>query len=149
MENHKTYGLTNKQGDIINDLPIVNDVSGVYLYTMNSKLDNEFIAIMDDLIGLSDSLLSKWLNITPRTLRNYKNKKNLTLKGNLKEHIVLILSLYKHGTDVFGNALDFEQWLSSKNPLLDNMAPSAFLNTSSGIQLIDNRLSAIEFGENV
>lgn len=149
MEEMITYGLSNKQENIINDLPIVSDVSNVYLYTTHSQLDKEFIAILDRLIGLGDALLSKWLNITTRTLRNYKNKKDLVLKGNLKEHIILILSLYKHGTDVFSSVKDFEQWLSSKNPLLDNMAPSEFLNTSSGVKLIDDRLTAIEFGGNV
>lgn len=44
---------------------------------------------------------------------------------------------------------DFELWLSQKNYLLDNRAPEDFLETISGIKFIDNRLTAIEFGENV
>lgn len=149
MEDRITYGFNNKQENIINELPVVNDVSGVYLYTTQSQLDHEFIAILDQLIGIGDTLLSKWLNITPRTLRNYKNKKELILKENIKEHIVLILSLYKHGITVFEDVKGFEEWLSSKNPFLDNMSPSEFLNTSSGVKLIDDRLTAMEFGGNV
>ena len=43
----------------------------------------------------------------------------------------------------------FETWLTLQNPLLDNRAPADFLNTISGIQFIDSRLTAMEFGENV
>ena len=105
--------------------------------------------LLDSIIGLNDSVLSDWLNITPRTYRNYKQNTDVVLKGNVKEHIVLLLSLYKHGVEVFGNTPDFEHWLTEKNRLLDNEAPYSFLTTVSGIKFIDNRLTALEYGENV
>ena len=144
-----TLSLNNRQKKIIEEIPSVGDFSNVYFYTATAKFDVEFISILDRIIGLSDIILSKWLNITPRTFRNYKNNSELILKDNTKEHIILILSLYKHGVEVFDNVESFEQWLSRKNYLLDNRAPVDFLGTISGIRLIDNRLTAIEFGENV
>jgi uncharacterized protein (DUF2384 family) len=141
--------LNSKQKRIIDEIPSVGDFSNVYFYTVKSNQDTEFIAILDRIIGRNDTILSKWLNITPRTFRNYKNNDKLVLKDNIKEHIILILSLYKHGIEVFGNVEDFELWLSQKNYLLDNRAPEDFLETISGIKFIDNRLTAIEFGENV
>lgn len=140
--------LNNKQKKIIEEIPSVGDFSKVYFYTVKSKLDFEYIIILDKIIGLNDSVLAKWLNITPRTFRNYKNNSELILKDNIKEHIILILSLYKHGIEVFDNAENFELWLSKKNYLLDNRAPVDFLETISGIKFIDNRLTAIEYGEN-
>lgn len=144
-----TLSLNNKQRRIIERIPSVGDFSNIYFYTINSKSDFEFISILDRIIGLSDNILSKWLNITPRTFRNYKNNSELVLKDTVKEHIILILSLYKHGIDAFDNVENFELWLSKKNYLLDNRAPVDFLETISGIKFIDNRLTAIEFGENV
>ncbi|MEG0984268.1 MbcA/ParS/Xre antitoxin family protein, partial [Algoriella sp.] len=91
---------------------------------------------------------SKWLNITTRTYRNYKTK-DVSLKDNTKEQIVLLISLYKHGLDVFMTKEDFEHWLTTPNILLDNKAPMDFLDTVSGLKFIDNRLTAMEFGENV
>ena len=44
---------------------------------------------------------------------------------------------------------DFEHWLTTPNILLDNKAPMDFLDTVSGLKFIDNRLTAMEFGENV
>lgn len=144
-----TTSLSNKQKKIIEEIPMVGDFSNIYFYTVKSKQDSEFISILDRVIGMSDTILSKWLNITPRTFRNYKNNNELVLKDNIKEHIILILSLYKHGIEVFDTSENFEKWLSKKNYLLDGRVPFDFLETISGIKFIDNRLTAIEFGENV
>ncbi|ADQ16483.1 antitoxin Xre/MbcA/ParS toxin-binding domain-containing protein [Leadbetterella byssophila] len=141
--------LSLKHKRIIEGIPSVGESAHVYLYTVKSKLDAEYISILDHLIGMSDTTLSKWLNITPRTFRNYKNNSALVLKDNIKEHIILILSLYKHGIEVFGSVENFEKWLMEKNPLLDHQAPSDFLETISGITFIDDRLTAMEYGENV
>ncbi|MCB9034084.1 MAG: DUF2384 domain-containing protein [Chitinophagales bacterium] len=144
-----TVQLNTKQRKIIEAIPPVSDFSNIYIYSIKSKLDPEYIALLDNIIGLNDDVLSKWLNITTRTLRNYKNKENLVLKENIKEHIILILSLYKHGVALFDTVDNFEIWLSKKNVFLDDKAPTDFLETISGIKLIDNRLTAMEFGENV
>lgn len=141
--------LNTEQERIIQDIPAIGDFTNIYFYTDRSMLDAEYISILDRVVGLSDSVLSKWLNITPRTLRNYKKNSTPVLKANIKEHIILILSLYKHGIGVFGSKDDFEEWLSKKNYLLDGRVPIDFLDTVSGIKFIDNRLTAMEFGENV
>lgn len=144
-----TATLNKNQKKIIEEIPSLNDFSKIYFYTVQSKFDNDFVKTLDSVIGLNDDILSNWLNITPKTFRNYKKNADLVLKGNIKEHIVLILSLYKHGIEVFGSTVDFEKWLSAENRLLDNEAPSKFLDTVSGIKFIDNRLTALEYGENV
>ncbi|MBS7332778.1 antitoxin Xre/MbcA/ParS toxin-binding domain-containing protein [Faecalibacter bovis] len=133
---------------IINELPEVNDFTNVYFYVNHYNVDQEYIKLLDELSGLKDEIISKWLNITTRTYRNYKTK-NVSLKDNTKEHLVLILSLYKHGLEVFNTKEEFEQWLTTPNFLLDHKAPMEFLDTVSGLKFIDNRLTAIEFGENV
>lgn len=137
-----------KYNQVVDDLPSVNEPSSIYSYISNTDKNYNYIHILDELIGLKDSIIAKWLNITTRTFRNYKVQSS-ALKDNTKEHIVSLLSLYKHGIDVFGSKLLFEKWLSTPNMLLDNKAPMDFLVTISGIRLIDNRLTGMEFGENV
>lgn len=127
--------------------PLVSDSAAIYMRVTEPSSRN-YLKIFDDLIDLSDIIVSNWLNITTRTLRNYRKSKDIQLKDNTKEHIITILALYKHGMDVFESKADFEKWLSTKNLLLDNQAPMDFLDTISGIKLIDNRLTAMEFGEN-
>lgn len=141
-------GLNTKEKEIMEEIPMVKDSSGVYFYTVKSKTDANLVGILDKMIGINDTRLSKWLNITPRTYRNYRNNPELVLKDTTKEHIILIISLYKHGAEVFGGVQEFEAWLSKKNPLLSHKTPQEFLETISGIKFIDSRLTAIEFGEN-
>lgn len=133
---------------IMKDLPTVNEPGSVYFYLSKNNVDSTYIELMDELVSLNDSVISDWLNITPRTLRNYRSK-DVSLKDNTKEHIISILSLFKHGISVFGSTDAFEQWLSAPNFLLDEKRPLEFLDTISGIRLIDNRLTAMEYGENV
>ncbi|MCO5259316.1 MAG: MbcA/ParS/Xre antitoxin family protein [Crocinitomicaceae bacterium] len=138
--------LDHPYNKIKESLPAVSDVSSIYLKVSDKNFN--YLQIFDSIITLSDIVVSNWLNITTRTLRNYRKIKNLQLKDTTKEHIITILALYKHGIEVFSSRDNFEKWLSTQNILLDNKAPLDFLDTFSGIQLIDNRLTAIEFGEN-
>lgn len=133
----------------IDELPLVNDVSAVYNYINTVKIDLDFFKYLDSIIGLNDTVLSKWLNITTRTMHNYKTRSEVDLKDNTKEQIVLLLALYKHGINVFNTSDKFEEWLKAKNILLGNKQPLEFLNTATGILFIDRRLTAIEFGDNV
>ncbi|RYE00076.1 MAG: DUF2384 domain-containing protein [Sphingobacteriales bacterium] len=133
---------------IMKELPAVNEPGSVYFYLSKNNVDNTYIELMDELVTLNDTVISNWLNITPRTLRNYRSK-DAGLKDNTKEHIISILSLFKHGISVFGTTAIFGQWLSAPNYFLDEKPPMDFLDTISGIRLIDNRLTAIEYGENV
>lgn len=137
-----------RQKKVIDEIPEVNDFTNIYFYVNHYDIDQSYIQLLDELSGLKDEIISKWLNITTRTYRNYKTK-NVSLKDNTKEHIVLLLSLYKHGLEVFNTKEEFEQWLTTPNFLLDSKSPMDFLDTISGLKFIDNRLTAIEFGENV
>ena len=81
-------------------------------------------------------------------MRNYRQPQ-YSLKENLKEHLILLISLYDHGKKVFDTTKNFETWLNSANFYFDNKLPKEFLDTVSGIKFIDDRLTAIEFGDNV
>ncbi|WP_353135829.1 antitoxin Xre/MbcA/ParS toxin-binding domain-containing protein [Pseudopedobacter sp.] len=138
----------NKAYKVIDEILSVNDSTSIYSYISTRTIDNRYIKILDEIANVNESTISNWLNITTKTFRNYKNKES-HLKGNTKEHIVSLLSLYKHGFDVFESQENFEKWLTSNNYMLDNKAPMDFLDTISGIRFIDDRLTAMEFGENV
>lgn len=134
--------------DIVHELPMVNEPAEMYYYTSRTNIGNTYIKLLDEVVTLTDEIISKWLNITTRTFRNYKTK-DAQLKENTQEHVVALLSLYRHGTEVFESKDKFEKWLTRENFFLDNKAPMDFLETISGIRLIDGRLTAMEFGENV
>lgn len=130
-------------------LPNIDNLTDAYYYVKNNVQDDLLFEQFDKTIELDDEIVATWLSITSKTLENYRKRKNLRLKTALKEHLVLLLSLYEHGREVFGSIQDFEAWLTHKNLLLDDTEPSEFLDTITGVSFIDNRLTAMEFGENV
>lgn len=140
--------LDQTQQKLIDELPPIHDFSRFYFYLRSSQRDKEYMGILSRISGLNHNILADWLNISPKTFRNYKNNPHLELKENTKEHLLSLISLYKHGIEVFGNKESFEAWLLLKNPLLDDQAPLDFLDTISGIKWIDNKLTSMEYGEN-
>ena len=57
--------------------------------------------------------------------------------------------LLKHGIEVFGTEEGFKRWLNTINFFFDKKAPVEFMNTGDGIKFIDDRLTGIEYGDNV
>lgn len=71
------------------------------------------------------------------------------IKENVKERTLLLKSLIKHGIQVFGSHKEFDKWLITSNFYLDNKNPESYLNTVTGIGFINDRLTAMEYGDNV
>lgn len=95
-----------------------------------------------------DKEIAVWLDINEKTFRNQKNT-NKPVKPILAEHIIMLISLFKHGIQIFGTAEQFKRWLDKANFHFDKKAPIHFINTISGIKFIDDRLTGIEYGDNV
>lgn len=130
------------------EIPSIISSSEMLFYIKNGKIDSTYINYLDNLTDLNDELTSDILNISSKTLRSYR-KLDITLRGNIKEHLVYLISLFEHGIKVFGSKEDFNEWLLADNMLLDNEQPKNFLDTISGIKFIDDRLTAMEYGDNV
>lgn len=120
----------------------------VVSYVRQQDIGWKHILTLQQLTGFKDEIISEWLNISVRTLRTYKNP-GTTLKQNLKEQVVLLISLIKFGNDVFGSSRAFEEWLLTSNFFFDRQPPLTYLNTVSGIRFVNDRLIAMEHGDNV
>ena len=122
--------------------------SEVLTLLKSENRDWNYLQLVKEYTHLKDDLLSDWLNISVKTFRSYK-KQDLELKENIKEQAVLLLSLFIHGVELFGTQENFYNWLSNENFFLDGEKPVNFLKTSTGIRFIDDRLTAMEYGDNV
>ena len=116
------------------------------LYT--SDVNWKHVNAMKTFTDFNDDVLSGWLNVSVKTFREYK-KPNSIFKENVKEQVLVLLSLIKHGTDVFGSVKEFDTWLNQENFYFDNRNPASFMNTITGIRYVDDRLTAMEYGDNV
>ncbi|MCH6199951.1 MbcA/ParS/Xre antitoxin family protein [Aquiflexum sp. LQ15W] len=129
-------------------VPAIGNDIDILFFIKNEEVDLQYLNYLKEITSFSDEVIAHWLDVSVKTLRNYR-KSESDLKESLKEHLVLLLSLYQHGTDVFGNAENFDKWLDTKNYFFDNQAPKDYLSTSSGIRFTDDRLTAMEYGDNV
>ena len=119
------------------------------LHLLHSEVMSKMqVQVLKNYIQLEDETLSDWLNVSVKTFRNYK-KTDTELKENIKEQIILLISLFKHGKKVFGKTDQFINWIKIDNPFLDYSKPIDYLNTITGIRFVDDRLTAIEYGDNV
>ena len=133
---------------ILDTVPqFINDGEMLHLlYT--TDINWKHVNAIKTLTEFSDDIISDWLNISVKTFREYKKPKS-TFKENVKEQVLLLLSLIKHGEAIFGSVKEFDSWLNLGNFYFDNKKPVSFLNTITGIKFIDDRLTAMEYGDNV
>lgn len=140
-----TSSLSRRQ---IENIPDISNYTDIFFYVKNNIIDWQYLIYLKEVTTFSDDVISDWLNISVKTLRAYR-KPETSFKENMKEHIVHILSLYEHGVDVFESKENFDKWLNNQNFYFDNKLPKNYLDTVSGIKFIDDRLTAIEYGDNI
>lgn len=107
-----------------------------------------YFTILKSISDSDDRELSDWLSISEKTFRNHKTTDKVT-KPSLREHAIMLISLFKHGNEIFGNQDLFKKWLKTENFYFGQKPPITFIDTVSGIKFIDDRLTAIEYGDNV
>ena len=117
-------------------------------YMVRRDVDWRHVQAISLLTHANDGLISDWLGINVKTLREYR-KPGIQLKAQLQEHLILLVSMLKQGRGVLGSVQDLDRWLSTPNFFLDGRSPATCLNTISGIRLVSDRLAALEHGDNV
>ena len=119
--------------DIIEILNTVFDAS--YFNNLWQKVRN---------IGFNKTQYSEILNINPRTLdRNLKNK--YTLDIDKSEKALRLDYLITHGTHTFGSEKLFSNWINEYSIALGKK-PKDLFNTITGIEIVDEELTRIEYG---
>lgn len=102
-----------------------------------------------DLISLSEfsfPVIEKVLNKTIKTFTSYKRNQT-SLDSTVSEKLLKIFSLYDKGVDVFGNIDEFNKWIAEPSFGLGNMVPRDLLDTVTGIELVNDELIRIEYGD--
>ncbi|WP_431209793.1 antitoxin Xre/MbcA/ParS toxin-binding domain-containing protein [Puia sp. P3] len=128
------------------ELKDLNDVN-VLVYMDNNSIDAGYLKAIKKLTRFTDDNIARWLHISPRTLRNYKPEKVLDKK--LSEQVIMLRTVFEKGRAVLGNAEAFDKWLGTPNYFFDRKEPLDFLDTTSGMRYLFDRLTAMEYGDNV
>lgn len=95
-------------------------------------------------IGISFSELTRHLHVSERTLHRYSFDR--LLSADLSDHILQIAKAYAKCVEVFEDAEDATRWLKQPSIPLGNMAPLDLMDTSTGIEIVMDELTRIEYG---
>jgi len=114
----------------------------------SKKESKKLFTALKEISNLSDIEISNILDISPAKFRTYKSVKKI-LSWRLTEHVIALYVLFRHGKMVFGTEKEFTKWLNKENFYFDGNAPIKYLPIISGIEFLDSRLTAMEFGDNV
>ena len=139
--------MTPLETNLLKGIPSKIDTSVTLSLIKAGKVGPQHLQAIKDLTSFNDEKISDWLDISVKTFRSYK-KPHSIIKARIKEQAVMTLSLIKHGIEVFATKEKFSAWLEQENFFFDKKAPIEFMNTNSGIKFIDDRLTALEYGDN-
>jgi uncharacterized protein (DUF2384 family) len=139
--------MTVVEANILKGIPSRVDTNVTLGLIKTDKVGPEHLQAIKSLTMFNDEEISDWLDISVKTYRSYK-KPDSVIKARIKEQAVMTLSLIKHGMEVFNTKQAFSKWLEQENFYFDKKAPIEFMNTNSGIKFIDDRLTALEYGDN-
>lgn len=101
---------------------------------------------LTELLKITKKQASEFFHFSERSLNDYV-KHDKVLDPDSSEKILKIFSLYLFGLEVFGSSDSFINWLSKPSIGLRNKLPTTLLSSSDGIDLVQEELSRIEYGD--
>lgn len=120
------------------------DTSSI-IRTVREGIAFDFFRKLTSFIPFSTEDWSRVLHLTERSLQRYK-KENKTFDSLQSEKIFQVMLLYKKGISVFGTKALFDLWLDTISPALGHIKPKDLLDSTFGIEMIEDELIRIEHG---
>ena len=97
-----------------------------------------------EIIKMSERSLAGIINLSSRTLSNYKEQQK-SLEPTFSEHLLKLILLFEKGEAVFGNIDEFNYWL--KKPFWNaKERPLDWLVTPGGVDLLIKELEKLAQG---
>jgi putative toxin-antitoxin system antitoxin component (TIGR02293 family) len=97
-----------------------------------------------DSINMPEKKLALLINISSRTIHNYKDQQK-PLEPVQSEHLLKLIALFGKGEDIFGNIDEFNYWL--QKPFWNSREkPIDWLTTPGGVDLVMDELARLSHG---
>lgn len=127
-------------------LPLFKNTSLDDLIQLSREgLDYQTFEEIVDRLPFSLQEWANFLGVSERTLIRVR-KENKNLGTGATDKVIRITQLYQKGTDVFRDEDKFRDWLDSRIMVVGGVKPKSLLDTSFGLELVDNTLGQIEYG---
>lgn len=136
IENKNTIRYKFKELDLFNHYDIfLTARKGV-----RTKTFYDFAAI----IKMPEKNLASMINLSARTISNYKEKKK-PLEPIYSEHLLKLIDLFNEGEEIFGSIDEFNYWL--RKPFWDSTErPIDWLDTPVGVDLVSEEMDKLAQG---
>lgn len=133
-------------------ISIVSDYQEMYVSTFqlldHSQKGLAATAALDfiNLSGFTQQEFQSTFKTTVKTIQNHAAQ-HAKLDASLSEKLLKSFALFEKGTEIFGSPQVFYQWLNQPAYGLGNRIPFEMMDTITGIMLIEEELTGLEFGD--
>jgi len=124
------------------DLDIISNHAIVFSARkgLNTKVFYDFA----DIIKMPEKKLAFIINLSARTISNYKEKRK-NLEPLYSEHLLKLIALFEKGEEIFGNIDEFNYWLNK--PLWNSkQKPIDWIVTSGGVDFVMEEIDKLAQG---
>lgn len=134
-----TYANLVGQRSLFNNLSTTN--IQIVIDGLDHGLPTQAIDRVTNLMGLNRSIISKVLDISPRTL----SRRNV-LKASVSERLFRISNLFQKTLEVLGDKDEAQRWFSTPKKALGGKTPLEFSESDIGTREVEDLLGRIEYG---
>lgn len=120
------------------------DTEEDYIHLIRKGIRKKSLDHLVEATAISVSDMAAIMQTTSKELAALKP--NELLEKDQSEKVVNIARLYAMGEEAFGSAAEFNKWMNGRVPSLGKKRPKDFLDTSSGINLLMDEISRIQYG---
>lgn len=106
-------------------------------------IQTKYLKTIQKFTSLNDKELSEILPISQRQLVRYSESHRLNKE--ITSHLIQIIELFQKGYRLFSKE-KFQLWIRTDNKTLNNNKPIDLLDTSLGIEMIEDIIGRIEHG---
>jgi len=122
---------------------LLNDPAARYYKAHEGISKSDFLEVVAS-TGFNLTEFTKLLPVTRRTME--KSKDDDLLSPTVSDRVLQIAALFNHGGEVFGNLKSFKDWISTTSIALGGKCPIDFMDSDTGISLINDQLGRIAHG---
>lgn len=124
------------------DLDIISNHAIVF--SARKGLKTKVFYDFADTIQMPEKNLASLINLSARTISNYKEKRK-NLEPLYSEHLLKLIVLFEKGEEIFGNLDEFNYWL--KKPFWNSVQkPIDWIVTSGGVDLVIEEIDKLAQG---
>ena len=114
------------------------------IHLTRTGIAKQALSVLSQKTSLSIKEIAQAIHISERTLQRYNNDRKLDKATT--EKVIELAKLYQHGVEVFGSQEKFNGWMRHPSIYFGGKLPVELLDTTTGISLIHDELTRIEYG---